>query len=148
MPRYHDMATVFREKMWLAEPETRDYFAALIEFIYVWEKILNDRLPRDVAPAIGHTEQNLAPFYQHVVLCRRGGAGRPPYNSGIEEDTCDIRECTGCARLVLDTQGLAKSRRCARAWGSHRHSHARKRSNHHVLRGRGNGGGILLHSLS
>ena len=29
MPRYHDMVKIFQEKMWLAEPETRDHFPKL-----------------------------------------------------------------------------------------------------------------------
>jgi hypothetical protein len=66
MPRYREMIDVFRGKMWLAEPETREYFKSLIEFVDVWDKILADKLPRSVAPAIGHTEQNLYPFYQHL----------------------------------------------------------------------------------
>lgn len=66
MPRYREMIDVFRDKMWLAEPETREYFKSLIEFVDVWDKILSDTLPRSVAPAIGHTEQNLYPFYQHL----------------------------------------------------------------------------------
>jgi hypothetical protein len=66
MPRYREMVEVFRGKMWLAEPETRKHFAPLIEFVDVWDKILDDRLPRTVAPAIGHTEQNLRPFYSHL----------------------------------------------------------------------------------
>jgi hypothetical protein len=66
MPRYREMITVFREKMWLAEKETRQYFPALVEFVDVWDKILDDRLPRSVAPAIGHTESNLKPFYEHL----------------------------------------------------------------------------------
>jgi hypothetical protein len=50
----------------LAEPETRKYFKTLIEFVDVWDKILADKLPHSIAPAIGHTEQNLQPFYQHI----------------------------------------------------------------------------------
>jgi hypothetical protein len=46
MPRYREMVEVFRSKMWLAEPETRKHFAPLIEFVDVWDKILDDRLPR------------------------------------------------------------------------------------------------------
>ena len=66
MPLYGQMVDVFRSKLWLAEPETRNYFSTLIEFVDVWDKILADRLPRDVAPAIGHTEANLKPFYEHL----------------------------------------------------------------------------------
>jgi hypothetical protein len=66
MPRYREMIDVFRNKMWLAEPETRKYFQSLIEFVDIWDKILADKLPASLAPAIGHTEQNLHPFYQHL----------------------------------------------------------------------------------
>jgi hypothetical protein len=66
MPRYREMIDVFRDKMWLAEPETREYFKGLIEFVDVWDKMLADKLPRSVAPAIGHTEQKLFPFYRHL----------------------------------------------------------------------------------
>jgi hypothetical protein len=66
MPRYREMIDVFRDKMWLAEPETRKYFKTLIEFVDVWDKILADKLPHSIAPAIGHTEENLKPFYQHI----------------------------------------------------------------------------------
>jgi len=66
MPRYRNMIDIFRDKMWLAEPETRKYFGQLIEFVDVWDKILDGKLPRSVAPAINHTEANLKPFYTHL----------------------------------------------------------------------------------
>jgi hypothetical protein len=66
MPRYREMISTFREKMWLAEPETRGYFGQLVEFVDVWDKILADKLPRSVAITIKHTEENLKPFYQHL----------------------------------------------------------------------------------
>jgi hypothetical protein len=66
MPRYRDMVSTFREKMWLAEPETREFFPELVEFVDVWDKILVDKLPRSIAVTIGHTEENLKPFYKHL----------------------------------------------------------------------------------
>lgn len=66
MPRYREMVNVFREKMWLAEPETRDFFPKLVEFFDVWDKILADKLPGSIALAIGHTEENLKPLYRHL----------------------------------------------------------------------------------
>jgi hypothetical protein len=66
MPRYREMVSLFREKMWLAEPETRSHFAALVEFVDVWDKILREALPREIAPAIGHTEENLKPLYANL----------------------------------------------------------------------------------
>jgi hypothetical protein len=53
MPRYREMISVFREKMWLADPETRKFFSELVEFVDVWDKILDNHLPRAVAPEIG-----------------------------------------------------------------------------------------------
>jgi hypothetical protein len=66
MPRYRDMINTFREKMWLAEPETREFFPQLVEFVDVWDKILGEKLPRSVAVVIGHTEHNLTDFYRHI----------------------------------------------------------------------------------
>jgi hypothetical protein len=66
MPRYRSMIDTFREKMWLAEPETREYFTDLIEFVDVWDKIIAGKLSTAIAPAIGHTEKNLHPFYEHL----------------------------------------------------------------------------------
>ena len=56
------MIDVFRDKMWLAEPETREYFKGLIEFVDVWDKILANKLPRSVASEIGHTEPKPTSF--------------------------------------------------------------------------------------
>ncbi|WP_454651408.1 hypothetical protein [Bradyrhizobium liaoningense] len=66
MPRYRSMIDIFRDKMWLAEPETRNYFGQFVEFVDVWDKILENKLPRSVAPTINHTEANLAQFYTHL----------------------------------------------------------------------------------
>jgi hypothetical protein len=60
------MIDTFRYKMWLAEPETREYFGQLIEFVDVWDKILDNKLTRSLAQAINHTEANLKPFYTHL----------------------------------------------------------------------------------
>jgi hypothetical protein len=66
MPRYREMISTFRERMWLAEPETREFLPALIEFVDVWDKIIDRSLPHAVASTIGHTEKNLIPFYEHL----------------------------------------------------------------------------------
>jgi len=66
MPKYRYMVTIFQQKMWLAEPETRPFLPKLVEFVYVWDKILNGRLPPEIAGVIGHTEENLKPFCTHL----------------------------------------------------------------------------------
>ena len=57
MPLYHAMVKIFQDKLWLAEPDTREYFPRLVEFVYVWDRVLDSRLPRAIAPAIGHTRR-------------------------------------------------------------------------------------------
>lgn len=66
MPLYRRMLETFREKMWLAEPETRQYLAGLIEFVDVWERHIRGTMPGEVVAEINHTEQNLHPFYEHL----------------------------------------------------------------------------------
>jgi hypothetical protein len=66
MPRYREMIDVFREKMWLAQPETRAFFSQLIDYVDVWDKILARKLPHSIASAVGHTEKSLHPFYDHL----------------------------------------------------------------------------------
>jgi len=61
MPRYREMISIFRDKMWLAELGTREFFGKLIEFVDVWEKILDKELPYWVAPTINHTEATCIP---------------------------------------------------------------------------------------
>jgi len=60
------MIDVFRQKVWLAEPETRESFKQLIEYVDVWDKILDRKLAHAIAAAVGHTEKNLHPFYKHL----------------------------------------------------------------------------------
>ena len=60
------MVTTFRDKMWLAEPETRVYFDKFVEFVDVWERSLRNAMPGEVVKAIGHGEANLHPFYDHL----------------------------------------------------------------------------------
>ena len=66
MPLYRKMLDVFREKMWLAEPETRRYLPLLIEFVDVWERHIRGTMPDEVVQEIKHTEENLHPFYDHL----------------------------------------------------------------------------------
>jgi hypothetical protein len=66
MPLYRKMIETFRDRMWLAEAETRSYFPILIEFVDVWERHLRGTMPHDVLIEIEHTEKNLHPFYNHL----------------------------------------------------------------------------------
>ncbi|MGJ4910604.1 MULTISPECIES: hypothetical protein [unclassified Bradyrhizobium] len=66
MPRYQQMADLFRDKMWLAEPETREFYSSFIEFVDIWEKVLSRKLPAWAAVNAGHGEAKMAPFYEHL----------------------------------------------------------------------------------
>src|SRR5262249_13666649 len=66
MPRYHEMIDVFRDKMWLAEPQTRGYLKNRVQFGGGWDQILGNKLPQSIAPGIYHKEQNIHPLYQHL----------------------------------------------------------------------------------
>lgn len=63
---YQQMLTTFREKMWLAEPETRAHFPALVESVDIWERVMREALPGEVLEEIQHSEKSLHPFYKHL----------------------------------------------------------------------------------
>jgi hypothetical protein len=66
IPAYRRMLTIFRDNMWLAEPETRVFFTPLLEFVEVWERWLARSIPHEVVRALGHSESQLHPFYEHI----------------------------------------------------------------------------------
>jgi hypothetical protein len=66
MPAYRKMVDLFREKLWLAEDETRNYYPVLVEFVDVWERWLAGSLPPELIERTGHTEVKLHPFYEHL----------------------------------------------------------------------------------
>jgi hypothetical protein len=66
LPWYKKMIEVFRDNISLSEPETRKHFPALIEFVEVWERFLNDKLPGQVSQSLGHTETKLHPLYANI----------------------------------------------------------------------------------
>lgn len=66
IPTYRRMINIFRDKLWLAEPETRAFFPMLVEFVDLWERHLREALPVEVVNEMGHTEAKLHPFYDHL----------------------------------------------------------------------------------
>ncbi len=66
MPLYREMIDTFTAKMHLAEPSTRQHFAALVEFVEMWDRSLRGTLPRDVAERVGANEENLQSFYRDL----------------------------------------------------------------------------------
>lgn len=67
IPLYQQMVDLFTTKMHLAQPSTRKYFAALVEFVELWERSLGGSLPRQVAELVGANEKSLTAFYGDLV---------------------------------------------------------------------------------
>ena len=66
LPAYRRMAEIFRENRWLAETETQEFFSDLIEFIDIWDRYISNSLPYEVLVELGHSEEKLDAFYNHV----------------------------------------------------------------------------------
>ncbi|HMV16309.1 MAG TPA: hypothetical protein PLD21_09405 [Rhodocyclaceae bacterium] len=66
IPLYRKMLDLFTEKYWLADEDTRAYYQEFLEFVEIWERYLAEALPDGVLRKLGHTEENVLPFYEHV----------------------------------------------------------------------------------
>lgn len=66
LPLYRKMVDLFADNMWLAEPPTREHFGALVEFVEIWDRWLGGTLPKETVPLLGHSEENLQPFYKDL----------------------------------------------------------------------------------
>lgn len=66
IPTYEEMARLFKERMYLAEPSTRRHYSKLIDFIEIWRRFLARTLPYAVATEIVHSEKDLYPLYEDV----------------------------------------------------------------------------------
>ena len=66
MPLYRKMLDVFTEKYWLADADTRAYYQGFLEFVEIWERVLAEALPGEVIKKLGHIEENIRPFYEHL----------------------------------------------------------------------------------
>ena len=65
-PDYQTMLTILRNNYWLAKAETRSYFSAFFEFVEIWNRWLNRTIPAEVVSVVGHSEESLQPFYEHL----------------------------------------------------------------------------------
>ena len=65
LPAYRKIMGLFRENYWLVEPETRSFYAE-VEFVEIWNRWAEKSLPVEVLKRLQHTEEKLAPFYEHI----------------------------------------------------------------------------------
>ena len=66
MPVYRQMAKLFRENLWLADPDTREHYQPLIEFIDLWDRWIAKSIPGEVIERLGHSKENLKVFYDYL----------------------------------------------------------------------------------
>lgn len=66
LPMYRKMVKHFADNMSLSESSTRQHFGALVEFVEIWDRWLNKTIPGEAIPLLGHSEDNLKPFYQDL----------------------------------------------------------------------------------
>jgi hypothetical protein len=67
IPSYRKMVELFTLQMHLAEPSTINCFPALLEFVEVWNRWLDESLPSEVLGLLSHTEETLFPFYENLL---------------------------------------------------------------------------------
>lgn len=65
-PDYQKMLSIFRDNFWLAETATRGYFSAVFEFVEIWNRWLAGTLSSELVPIVGHSEEPLQSFYEHL----------------------------------------------------------------------------------
>lgn len=63
LPLYKEMLKTFREKYWLAQPSTREHYAALLRYVELWTRHFDQSYPREVVGALDIREAPLHPFY-------------------------------------------------------------------------------------
>ena len=66
IPIYRQMVKHFTENMQFAEDSTRRHFAALVEFVELWNRTLLTPIPPEVLSALDHSDKNLHPLYQDL----------------------------------------------------------------------------------
>jgi len=66
LPAYRQMVKLFRENLWLADPDTREHYPQLVEFVELWDRWLAKSIPAEVIQSLEHSEDNLKPFYDHL----------------------------------------------------------------------------------
>jgi ABC-type phosphate transport system auxiliary subunit len=66
IPTYRKMLSIFRDNLWLAEPETRRFFKTLLEFVDIWERWIGGNLVPEILSGLDHSESKLQPFYDHL----------------------------------------------------------------------------------
>jgi hypothetical protein len=68
LPMFRQMVVLFKEKYWLADPDTQQFLPALTEFVELWDRNIAGAMPWEVIEHLKPTEKGVEPFYQHIEL--------------------------------------------------------------------------------
>lgn len=66
LPKYREMLALFTERYHLAASDTRAFYQPFLEFVEIWNRWLAESLPAAVLEKLGHREENVHPFYEHL----------------------------------------------------------------------------------
>jgi hypothetical protein len=66
IPLYRKMVDVWVANMGQAEESTQKHFAALVDFVEIWNRYLNNSLPQAVVRELTHQESSLYPLYDDI----------------------------------------------------------------------------------
>lgn len=66
IPMYREMLRIFTERYHLADADTRTYYSEFLEFVEIWNRSLAESLPGEVVELLGHDEEKVKPFYNHL----------------------------------------------------------------------------------
>jgi len=68
VPLYRKMLEHWTANMDKAEPSTQHHFAALVDYVEIWNRFLEKSLPAAVIRELGHEEKKLYPLYADIEL--------------------------------------------------------------------------------
>lgn len=60
------MLALFTDKYHLADSDTRAFYSTFFEYVEIWNMWLQDALMPHVPKQLGHSEENVKPFYEHL----------------------------------------------------------------------------------
>jgi hypothetical protein len=66
VPAYRTLVSSLRERLWLADPSTREHLPALIGYVESWERSAGAALPGHVQIVVGQSQRSLARFFRNV----------------------------------------------------------------------------------
>lgn len=66
VPLYRKMVDLFTDKMWLAEPSTRQHFGTLVEFVEIWNRYLGGGIAKEAIPLLDQREDKVKPLYADI----------------------------------------------------------------------------------